>query len=91
MTTPAEIANDLAAWARTLEKSDPKSAKLFRDTCNAVRKMIDGERLDGRFWAGLDRRQLSFVGVDGCVRESCESLSRGRHWILRKRCEGAKQ
>lgn len=60
--SPAQIANDMDAWARAYEKSDRRVADLCRDAAKAIRNQTSGMRLDGRTWGGLMHRFEKVIG-----------------------------
>jgi hypothetical protein len=56
---PAQVANDMAAHAVYWAKRDRDFERLCRDAAAAIRKLLNGEQLDGRTWARLHMRLLS--------------------------------
>lgn len=83
--TPAQVANDMRAHARLLQKSDQNLASLCRDAAKTLDDMLAGEKIDGRRWHGLHGRLLTFEGPrSGCyswnvtrARLALEALRRG--------------
>lgn len=58
MASPAEIANDMDAHAIYWAKRDSVLERNCRDAARAIRDLLAGKRLDGRFWNGLHHRLL---------------------------------
>lgn len=56
MATPGQVANDMAAHAAFWAKRDRGVERACRDAERAIRTLIEGRRLDGRTYYGLDRR-----------------------------------
>lgn len=59
MATNAQIANDLAAQAKYWERRDENIARLCRDCARLIRKMLEGQPVDGRTYYGVQRRLMS--------------------------------
>jgi hypothetical protein len=78
MATPEEVANDLSAWARNLERRDGFLAKVCRDTAVLISRMAVGQWIDGRTYYGLQKRLHNQVFIRRQEDSAIErSLSRG--------------
>lgn len=90
MASPAEIANDMDAHARFWAGRDRDAERACRDAARAIRVLLAGKRLDGRFWGGLHRRLLRLErhDVDWHVK-GYPDFTRARLCIERLLMEGA--
>lgn len=79
MATPAQIANDMDAQAKWWAKQRGKLriAATCADSAKAIRILLAGERLDGRFWHGLHLRLVSLEHHD-TLRVARTDLTRAR-------------
>lgn len=77
--TPAQVANDLEAQAGYFRKRDQFIADACQDSARMIRKIIAGEPVDGRTWAGLHTRLLNFTasGRGRADTQIAKSLRRG--------------
>jgi len=90
MAHPAPVANDMDAHATYWAKRDRAVERACLDAARAIRFLLAGQRLDGRFWGGLHRRLLNLERAGGrrnvrgypdlCrARLTIEALKRGEH------------
>ncbi|MBW4984750.1 hypothetical protein KZZ07_19605 [Mameliella sp. CS4] len=86
MASPAEIANDMDAHARFWAGRDRDAERACRDAARAIRDLLAGKRLDGRFWGGLHGRLLRLERLETMVQGYPDFL-RARLCIERLRLE----
>lgn len=61
--TPAQVANDMDAWARFYDGRDKHIERMCRQSSMLIRQLMAGERIDGRTWGGLYGRIVTFTGM----------------------------
>ncbi|WP_305970440.1 MULTISPECIES: hypothetical protein [unclassified Mameliella] len=84
MASPAEVANDMSAYARFWDGRDRRIERVCRDAARVIRSLLAGDRIDGRTWGGLHRRLLDMETASWMEREApsmCWHLTRARTTI----------
>jgi hypothetical protein len=65
MASPRQIANDLSAWARFFQGREKDLSALFADTARVLNACLDGDRIDGRTYYGLQTRLRNYLAGPG--------------------------